>query len=660
MTVHSSQFSGRLGFYFLCWLLFCLLLQISSYTVCQCHASDGEGLATISPSESIVGATQDYQITFTTGASGLNSGGFIRVDLPSCSSFHGLPPILNWSLPQIRDDAGEGFVSVAPAHKFNVVIEPVDHVLSNNFSYRIKLVATTRILSGETVTVYFSKARSQRLTQSCFFPVYTDTDADGKGKIISDFPNVTTVGGEPKNARIVLPSIVGLNDQFDVKVVVLDQFGFPCDNYTGTVLLKTNAAVQNLPRQYTFTANENATHVFENVSFLSKGVFTVNVSNSAITADSNPCAVIPRSPVSKLYWGDLHWHSNFSDGTRSPAEGYRYARNVTFLDFSAMTDHDNFLDFKNLWLNANRISSYFHDPGDFVTFSAYEWTSPSAAGGGFGHRNVYYLRDGESLFPYTDPANSTPDMLWEHLQGRYAVTIPHHTAEENTSVMDWSYYNEDMQPLGEIYSGHGNSEREGGTPSYYGDGRPGCYIQDALAMDHKLGFIASTDSHLTLPGGNDVLATYRGHRHSLPALAAVYAPFLSRGALLKQMKKRHTYATTGKRVILLFFINDTAFMGDELSTTAPPHISIVAVGGKSVIDKIELIRDNEIVLCVEENTSVSNVNFEDEDFFSFSSGSTHYYYVRVTLTDQFYAEMPGGMQSFPHMAWSSPIWVTKD
>ncbi len=643
------------------WCSLLLFLPLTPLCISQSYGYDGEGIAIISPLESIVGKYRDYQIIFGVGLSGIKKGGFIRIDLPGNTTFHGLPPKLNWSRPQISKPFAEGFVSVTPAHKFNLKIEPYMHPLSHNYSYKIKLISTTQLYPYEKIIISYSRARSQRIMQSCFFHVLTDTNGDGKGKPIFGSPKVQVKGGEAKHVRVVIPSIIGISDRFDVKVVILDQFGFPCSGYTGTITFSSNGTIQNLPASYTFSKNDNSIHIFKDVSFLNKGKFLIRVTDGATNDISNPCVVTPRIPPYRIYWGDIHWHSNFSDGLRSPSEGYLYAKYVTFLDFTAMTDHDSLLDFKNLWPTNNLVSQHHYSPGDFITFNAYEWTSPSALEGGSGHRNVYFLDDSQPLFSNSSPETATTDLLWSQLEGRDAITIPHHVAEASISVIDWSSYNDVLQPLGEIYSGHGSSEYQGGEPPYFfNDGVPGYFIQDALAMGHKLGFIASTDSHLTLPGGNDILSGYLGYRHALPALTAVYSPALTRPTLLNQLKNRHTYATTGKRVILKFTINGTAFMGDELSSGENPHISVTVIGGTSIVKKVEIIRDNETIHQIEPNSSSVNMTFDDSQFLNFLSGSTHYYYVRVTLADTFLASMVDGMRAFPHLAWSSPIWVTKE
>ena len=74
------------------------------------------------------------------------------------------------------------------------------------------------------------------------------------------------------------------------------------------------------------------------------------------------------------YWGDLHGHSQLSDGRRSPDEYYTFARDQAELDFCALTDH---LDHvagsraglmpEESWERIKETTARFDEAGRFVT-----------------------------------------------------------------------------------------------------------------------------------------------------------------------------------------------------------------------------------------------------------------------------------------------------
>ena len=54
---------------------------------------------------------------------------------------------------------------------------------------------------------------------------------------------------------------------------------------------------------------------------------------------SNPIRATETAPAERIFWGDPHWQTFFSDGIRCPEELYAFARDEAFLDFGAITDH---------------------------------------------------------------------------------------------------------------------------------------------------------------------------------------------------------------------------------------------------------------------------------------------------------------------------------
>ncbi|NIM49110.1 MAG: hypothetical protein GTN78_00035, partial [Gemmatimonadales bacterium] len=55
--------------------------------------------------------------------------------------------------------------------------------------------------------------------------------------------------------------------------------------------------------------------------------------------------VSPRlTPTYEFCWGDMHAHSEYSDGVWLPEDVYEFARDTAQLDFFALTDHDVYPD----------------------------------------------------------------------------------------------------------------------------------------------------------------------------------------------------------------------------------------------------------------------------------------------------------------------------
>ena len=121
--------------------------------------------------------------------------------------------------------------------------------------------------------------------------------------------------------------------------------------------------------------------------------------------------------------------------------------------------------------------------------------------------------------------------------------------------------------------------------------------------------------------------------------ACVYAPDLSREAILDALRARRCYASTAAKIFLDVRVNGH-FMGEKLETPAGAKVTIeVKADCPADIDRVEICRNNEFIHCKAGGGKVSQFVFADEHPLAGRS----YYYVRVTQKDG-------------EIAWSSPVW----
>lgn len=375
-------------------------------------------------------------------------------------------------------------------------------------------------------------------------------------------------------------------------------------------------------------------------------------------------------PEYGLYFGDPHGHSDFSFCDKpysgSPKENYEYARDEASLDFFALADHAEHMS-DDVWEEATAISDGFDDEGSFVTIPTYEWTSEL-----FGHRNVYHRETGGKQFGSVHPATNTPKKLWKALreQGIPAITIPHHPSRiEFTGT--WSNYDADFVPAAEIYSKWGASEHYGNIRQEKHKTVIGCFVQDALARGHRVGFVGGSDGHVLMPGTRGI--------------TGVFAEKLERTQIYDGIKGRRCYATTGARIGIDFRLNQR-LMGRELVLTPYqaealyPLVLYVSVAPTAPIEKVEIIESNQVIYTYTFTTGGGHPGYHSKLLEPLSKANglerisfwyvvehprktwvpfaTHqaacplrqqtwdrYFYVRVSQADG-------------QMAWSSPIWIT--
>ncbi len=291
------------------------------------------------------------------------------------------------------------------------------------------------------------------------------------------------------------------------------------------------------------------------------------------------------------FWGEIHTHTDLSDGNGSPEDNFEVAR--SHLDFWAMADHAHdetvfSLDYRKhrghpyllneRWEHIQGLCRSYEAPGEFIPFLAYEWTNFR-----YGHHNVYYME-------YDQPIRMPPTLpeLYESLRGIEAFVIPHHGGYPvGVCGKDWDYHDEELTPFVEIYSLHGSSEEPPGIQpiltagSWMGPGASGGSVQEGLARGYRLGIMASSDSHGSHPGAYD------------NGLIAAYADDLTRESLWQAFRRKRIYGATGDRIGLDFRI-DGEPMGCSLSCPGTRTIE-VSVAGWDRIDRVDMMKNNALL-----------------------------------------------------------------
>jgi hypothetical protein len=339
-----------------------------------------------------------------------------------------------------------------------------------------------------------------------------------------------------------------------------------------------------------------------------------------------------------VYWGDMHRHTDisshrFTDG--SIEDTYRYGTDVAHLDFLAPTDHvdigtptSEYIHGDDYnWWRIQKAADLFYMGRVFVPIYAYE-RSMLAPGG---HRNLLFLNRGAVPIPgdSKDPVSNNPVSLWEKLTGlRDVLVFPHTSGDVMQPLITWTDRKPDYEPLMEIYQGLRSSYEYRTAPL---DGKlgntqteePGHFYQDALAKGLRYGVEASSDH----------LATHKD-------FTGVYSEELSRPALFRAMRARHTFAASDK--IVLDFRMGEHLMGDEIHARRPPEAQVKVIGtGK--IRSVEVIRNGAVVYTRGPGPERVEFRYLDRS----PAAGENYYYIRVRQEDG-------------NMAWSSPIWVTPE
>jgi hypothetical protein len=464
---------------------------------------------------------------------------------------------------------------------------------------------------------------------------------------ITNSPRLSVTEGDLAGFNVVVPSLAVANTKTTAGITAVDSLQNRVQTCSAEVIAMSTSRLEGWAQQL-----QSGLGVAD-ITLGDPGVERIEVRDQPGTAHglSNPIKVVPEKLEFGLYWGDIHGHSSLSDGRFPPNEYFAYARNVSRLDFCALTDHDNVGSNSNVeehsnflspeeWEEIKRTANVFNEPGRFTTLIAYEYTNIEIEVGG--HRNVYFESDDPPMFPSWSRDTNTPTKLYDALRSlrERVLVIPHHPLK----FMGWEHAPE-FQRLFEVYSMWGSSEKPEDDcafshPVKYHHG--GFSFRDALARGYRFGLTAGGDNHDSLPGIRQATDIWRkGRMAKKPGLVAVYAAENSRRAIFDALWNRRCYATTGSRSLLGFRLNGT-WMGTELTLDNPEterNLEIEVIGETPVV-QVSVIKNGTEVLSRKVHEWDVRLTWTDTEPVS----CTDYYYVTAQEEDG-------------SRMWSSPIWV---
>jgi hypothetical protein len=538
------------------------------------HPADGGGtvrlLGTAEETGAQVWEPRSWEFLFEAGPEGIAEGG---------SLYFQVSPFWGWTTPQAERPERPGYTTVTTDAE-GVVLEPATldrQLLGVRISGRaLAAEEQIRIVYGDGEVGAFPDDYAEGRSPFWFA---VDGDGDGVRGLLDDTPSVSVRAGPAERLLLTLPSTARPGDSVWLHLAFLDGGGNAGVELTGEVALESELAG---PEVVTLDADDRGLLVVE-LRAPAPGSYAVRaVGPGGLAAESNPL-VVGDGP--RILWGDLHGHSAISDGTGTPEEYYRYARDVAGLDVTALTDHDHWgmrplSTAPDLWNEILATGAAFHEPGRFVTLPGYEWTNWI-----HGHRHVLYFDDPRpEVLSSLDPDYDTPAELWEALAGRSALTFAHHSAGGPVAT-DWSYPPDpELEPVTEVVSVHGSSEALD-SPGVIYSPLVGNFVRDVLDRGYRLGMIGSGDSHDGHPGLVGRLLGQGG-------LAGIFAEEATREAVLEALRARRVYATSGPRILLRTSVGGKP-MGSVLAAAGPPAPLEIEVAAPAPIDRVDVIRSGE-------------------------------------------------------------------
>ncbi|MGQ9629431.1 MAG: CehA/McbA family metallohydrolase [bacterium] len=611
-----------------------------------------------------------WDFVYTVGERPIPPGGGIEI------VFNTSYPTNTWSIPQTHDPTAPGYTTaeLSGAGRAQLSVVPVPERLQK-YSLGCHIIRCTvegaTLFRRDSIRIRYGDtsggsrgAQAQFMARAVEFPIYVDAEGGTHSKILNRaswfrdicriapvrrvatlLPKLDVVGGRAKSLKVVGPMIVRRGEEFSLRIVAYDAYSNRARDYRGTVdLIPPGGDARGFPVKYTFTEEDDSSHSFDGLRLPREGIWYITAVDpgNRIAGVSNPIRVVDCEVDENIYWGEIHGHTELSDGNGTLDEHYIHARDVALLDFAATTDHINFAEGEfgaEKWEMTKAKADEYNDPPRFVTLYGYE-PGLSNTRGDRCHINIYCE---DRCVPLVPTRGS--DDFWESARKYNLLIVPHHTGygADNLKLTDWSVMNPEFATVLEIFSAHGCSEYLG-NPRPLVDQTPGSFFRDALARGYKFGAIASSDYHQAFTGQDIRLQEFPGnlncrHFQYRTGYVAVLSKELSRRGVLGALRLRRCYATTGERIYIDFRI-DGHPMGSDARAKASGKVEIEGtVAGTNLLKSVEVIRDGETLLELPCDSMTCALQYTDS-----VSGGISYYYLRVTQVDG-------------EMAWSSPIWV---
>lgn len=640
--------------------------------------------ATITPAVAPAGSTQTFTIRITLGQGGLtvdDSLGIVCGSNIDRWQFHFASHRWGAYIPwQIRDPAAPNYVTarclrpgvqlrlaVGTSGGIKMFVNRRDYLVRSlraRQRFVLEIHADRALRRGDGVEItwgdrgwgspgvtapalalpyYFMTFRFSRLPQ-------LDRDLPLKHGNWDAHPCIRITGAPARRLHAAFPPIVARGEAVTLSCAAVDACGNLDESFTGTLRVRASDRQAVLPRATRLGPRDGGRAALTGLRFAKPGWHTVTLEGEGLRSPAYPVLVRDEPPPQRVYFGEMHGHTLDCDATFPAVDHFRYARRVAGLDFCSLASHIEYFGTREAWQRYLDAATRAHEPRRFVTFYGYEWAAE-------GHTNAYFMRErditavyGRRLLRGRHPADDPPFRIPANREVRY-LRLLRRTGRPVLAIAHFhSTYVDPVDTsilrLHEVYSMHQQNPRD-------------ATLQGVLARGIRVGVVGGSDSH-RLPSGSLCPDPDRLWRQAMvvdgePAsgsiqkksgLQAVFAPSLSRGALWEAMRARHTYGTTGARMILLFSVNG-APMGSEIRSDGRGRLRVrLAAAGTAPFAEARVFRFDGrrwSTLAVRKKTGAV-VEMECEDR---PPRTWTVYYARVTQEDG-------------ETGWASPVWVDRD
>jgi hypothetical protein len=526
------------------------------------------GRLSCSTSEVVAGSWQEIVMEYVVGAAGVADGAtlkitfrfytdwaFLQTDTPEGANYLSaelfprqlLPGETESNAPQLKirfDQKGHE----RPYQKA-IILDIIDGYLRPGD--RILIRSGDRRFGGPGT-------RFQTFVEDWFrFKSYVDPVGTSRFAEIPGDLSLKIIPGPPANLQIVTPRLVRTGTPFPAVVKALDEWGNVCrpeeHHFEISMLAPAKRRLGTMKASTDRWAAATIELVLEQPG---EALLQASLAQTGLKSAPTPVTGDDTFAFPRAWFADLHVHSNATVGTNSTEYNLGYAREVAGLDIMGYTAND-FNIGVDQWKRDVALCQAYSQPDRFLCYPGVEWNGNSSAGG---DRNVVFLEDAA---PFPVNASGVPTRSFEWNQemrtgvltpGAWPVDRLHAVLKESAggvlmiphvggrrANLDW--HEPDLERLIEVTSAWGHFD---------------WFYHEAITRGYRVGVSAAGDEHRGRPGGGapgvDVFGVPGG-------LTGILAPSLNRSDINLALRSRHTWATTGQRLVALLFA-EGAIQGD--------------------------------------------------------------------------------------------------
>lgn len=345
--------------------------------------------------------------------------------------------------------------------------------------------------------------------------------------------------------------------------------------------------------------------------------------------------------------GEMHGHTNLSDGRPDIDTYFTNIRDLAKLDFAVLTDHDHggvakpelWVGSPSKWDLIKQKANEYCEEGKFSTLLGYERDSYP-----FYNNLVLYFRDRDpDMVRGERDGEFTADELRALLAREDVIACPHDTYSLNSNADFLALPLDLITPYIEVISRGDAAEYMGNPCGAEYACCEGGFWQDALRRGARMGVIGGSDDH---SGMNGRMKPNGSYPNKFPGVTGVWATENTPAAIFEALRAKRTFAymmgdpdgKMGGRINIDFRVNGH-YMGETISRPASRDLTVFyRVESDVSVKRVTLVKNCRNYVALSAASEVI-LDYHQET-------TTDVFYLRVELADG-------------RFGWTSPIWVTE-